>query len=496
LGKQVFPASSRINGFFGFTCRDSDGKCFLMGQTVLKVHTLGDGKRYFPYGWFGVFPGNDAFAMPVADDSYINRFRQSFGLRRESEPGLSIVIPYPRPELDNRAIVKATILHYFHPILSGKLAVSVRFRDQETTLTAESVREAIDRHFPDRSESFIAMIDFSEWAIRLPADQYESLPESDLGMTPKWGNVTLPQEQHSRIRERFERDRRIALRIPVRVQKKGDAPVMAWFNLYLERDDHLQTGEARFIREGISITHANPFLDRGLRGLVVIHDLALVSILGDAEPPAHDKWNQHSRTLRDNYENGSSTVGFVRQSLQTVYRKLLLSVEDRDADLLKDLFYVDKSALEPPAKKDQPGKKKGKKDTDIEVETVEGRQPLIRVQKLDEETKGFRVLAASDETPVSVAVKVAYMVRRGSPLRNYHPYDFDLGKAPISVAHRNVNIRKCEGNELEAEILDHDFMITATGFDANRDLFVKAVPTRAGNDSEIQLHESGETPPC
>ncbi len=42
LGKTVFPASSRINAFFGMTVRSEDNRTLLMGQSVLKMHSIGD----------------------------------------------------------------------------------------------------------------------------------------------------------------------------------------------------------------------------------------------------------------------------------------------------------------------------------------------------------------------------------------------------------------------------------------------------------------------
>ena len=142
LGKQVFPASSRINGFFGLTHRKDDGETFLMGQSVLKVHSLGNGRKHFPYDWYGVFPGSDAFAMPVEDSTDIQAFADTFSLCRRDQPGLSLVVPYPQAEIDNRAVVRAAIVHYFHPILSGDLIVRVRFGDTETILRADTMLTA------------------------------------------------------------------------------------------------------------------------------------------------------------------------------------------------------------------------------------------------------------------------------------------------------------------------------------------------------------------
>jgi hypothetical protein len=48
LGKNVFPASSQINSFFGLTVREDMPSALLMGQSVLKIHEI-NGKRVAPY---------------------------------------------------------------------------------------------------------------------------------------------------------------------------------------------------------------------------------------------------------------------------------------------------------------------------------------------------------------------------------------------------------------------------------------------------------------
>jgi len=111
LGKQVFPAASRINAFFGLTQREGDNGALLMGQAVLKVHRLPDGHKYFPYGYFGQFPDNDAFAVPLVDTDEVDQFKELFSLRRAQEPGLSVVVPYPRSEIQPKAVLTALIMH-------------------------------------------------------------------------------------------------------------------------------------------------------------------------------------------------------------------------------------------------------------------------------------------------------------------------------------------------------------------------------------------------
>jgi len=92
LGKTVFAAASRASAFFALTVPANQTRPLLMGQAVLRIHKLG-GARYYPYGYFGRFDGD--FALPVEDAGIIDMFRRDFGLARDAEPGLSVVIVFP-----------------------------------------------------------------------------------------------------------------------------------------------------------------------------------------------------------------------------------------------------------------------------------------------------------------------------------------------------------------------------------------------------------------
>jgi hypothetical protein len=100
----------------GLTVRDSDGRCLVFGQSVLRYHWLG-GTYFTPDGAFGV-PAAEGAVVPSGDPKLAERFRRDFGLSRTTEAGLSIVVPYASEELTGPSILEAVVREYFHPILS------------------------------------------------------------------------------------------------------------------------------------------------------------------------------------------------------------------------------------------------------------------------------------------------------------------------------------------------------------------------------------------
>ena len=78
LGKTVFPASSKINTFWGLTVRKSDQRRMLVGQSILRIHNREDEKKqesgYKPYGMFGNYKSTDCFAEPIEDENELGLF--------------------------------------------------------------------------------------------------------------------------------------------------------------------------------------------------------------------------------------------------------------------------------------------------------------------------------------------------------------------------------------------------------------------------------------
>ena len=147
IGKFVFPKASRIKTFFGLTVRSEDDKKYLVGQTILKSHTV-DNVAYTPDGWFGCLKemGNDHLHMPVDyihDNQLVDEFSKTFKLKRQSEPGLSIIVPYIDNEITYENIGSAVIKDYFWPILKGDLCVTLEGPDQTYIIEPGSLFDLI-----------------------------------------------------------------------------------------------------------------------------------------------------------------------------------------------------------------------------------------------------------------------------------------------------------------------------------------------------------------
>ena len=312
LGKTVFQAASRINTFFGLTVREDDGRAYLMGQSVLKIHKV-DGSRFAPYGYFGLFDGH--LALPVEDSVYLETFSKHFSLGRIGKPGLSVLIPYPDKEINLRGCANSVIRHYFFPILAGRLIVEFKFDGKQVRLDALNLGDYLKKSQWAEKQGLPGLMDLARWAIQQPKEKFIQLKEPQPGKRPKLTEDLFDPEQLDSIRRDFAEGCRLAFHVPVAVIKQSEDKIShTGFSVFLERDEKLDKPEDHFIRQGITIPEVSSLKHKGIRAIVSITESDLSAFLGDAENPAHTQWERNSKKFKSKYKLGPATLDFVKSS--------------------------------------------------------------------------------------------------------------------------------------------------------------------------------------
>ncbi len=471
LGKTVFPAASRINAFFAFSIRADDRRTVLMGQAVLKIHKLRD-QRFYPYGYFGQF--DNGFALPVEDAARVDSFSHDFLISRQDEPGLSVIVPFPVAELTPRAILASIIRHYFIPIISGDISAEVVDDGKSELLDAHTLDSYISRDSWDDAPRLGRLLELARWGVHLPREEYARLKAPPAAKAPRWDDDCISDDALAKLRGRFNAGQPIAVNVPVWVKPASSDHVPSQFDVYLERDDSLSSAEEHFVRDGITIAGVRAAMQKGIRMLVLVRDQPLSELLGDSENPAHTEWQERSPKFKDRYHHGPFTLRYVKNVSRELVRAMTRPTEDRDFDLLRDVFALDiptEDAVKDPRKgrDDKPGTE----DTGetMGVETV-GSDRFFQLQKLH---GGFRLSGNGDgkAMPRIAAVWVAYEVRRGNPFSQYQLPDFELDKTPIVMQAEHAKITRRGRNLVVLWIQDPHFRVTVKGFDVHRDIRVR-----------------------
>lgn len=486
VGKTVFPRASRVSTFWGLTVRASDKKRLLMGRTILKSHQVGE-DLFVPDGYFGNGE-EEKLTLPVDDAEFIGKFCEVFGLQRKEEPGLSLVIPWYDPEdLTLDALLQAVVYGYFYPILTGELNVSVTGTDGRThQLTAATLLSAVRARGGELAEGMAPVIELAIWTRDTGKSEIKTLRRPPEGGALRWSPDLMPDELVVEIRKKLQAGEKIPVRVPMPVREKKKAVSWSFFDVFLVRDGTEGRGRPVFVREGIIIPDVRGRTTRGIRALVVVEDKPLATMLGDAENPSHTQWQKECSNYKEKYLFGPSNIEFVSNAVAEIVRLVTETEQEADPAVLIDLFSLPAEPETPgtvktKAKKPKPDEGKGPTD---DKDLPERKPRSFRVQKI---SGGFRITRGEEgaPTPAMLDIRVAYDVRRGNPIRKYDKVDFDLNRSPIRLGDQDgIEVVSRGLNSMLLKVLKHDFRVSVTGFDENRDLYVKVLAREEETDAD------------
>lgn len=460
LGKLVFSTSSLLRAFFGLTVPADTRSPLLMGQTVLSMHEL-DGRQYPAHTHFSDVltsgPSKD-LRVPITDAAFLERFSAVFRLRRAKEPGLSLAIPFPHPDLERTRMVAAAIRHYFIPILRGQLVLEF----DDLVLDSDRLRDCAHEYLPPG-----AIHDVDElFAFVREADSASGF----VSLGERWYRDGLEQaiqpEALETMRQSFADGALVGARFPMDIVRKDGTTVGTEVRGFLKKPAGLSRGQDHYVRSGITVPQESKFGHRNALGLLLADDTAISEFLGDAENPAHTLWIGNAEKVQKNYRGAKDRVTAIKKCLQNLHDLLAQAVEEKAEKALLDFFWT-------PGMGTGPRKDKGKETFPPTTPPPPEPQPF----RVSPAPGGFTVRPGTgltaDMLPVEASIRVAYDVDEGNPFRLWSEFDFDFAKAgdaEISVTGAEA---KGAGNTIRCTVHEPGFEISVAGLDEKRDLIVK-----------------------
>ena len=451
LGKTVFHAASELQSFWGLTIRSDDSRELLLGKALIDPHSFNN-KDYNYYGYF-----SEKNSAPIEEKSRLKDFKKVFGVTRNGEFGLSVVIPQPVKEINPETILGSAIVHYFYPISQGTLEIEVidASSNIKIKLDKNNLSELVkeynweDSIWKDRPMKK-KLVEFIEQIQTIPKKDMIKLSvpndKPEINETSFGGKLTD-------IRSRYDENKFLWFHVPISIKPNGASEKLSYFYVYLLKDNLLEKPSEYYIRAGISILEIEKIkrLRLPLLALLSAEDLHLSSFLGDCETPAHTDWKENDEEFKEKYEHAVRTLRFIKNSMQNIIKVLEQSPPGLDKDALKNIFYIDK------------------KDTGN-----------IRTHRLFDLIKihgGFSVVLSEKDklqsfTAFSANIKIAFAVRRGSPYSNYHPVDFDLNHDSYHKKVKNGSYKVRTPNTIDVYANRPNFKFQIKGFDPHRDLVI------------------------
>ncbi len=476
LGKLVFAASSKLNTFFGVTCRRGDDGLFAMGHVILRNHTIDD-VEYKPHGvWHdGRTEDKKELQLPTNDKTDLYNLQYISSFKRTVETGFTVLIPYLKDSITDQNIIDSVLKNYYFSILSNELVVTVG----DTQIDSISYESVYQRSHNVRNTIPLNFISSVRNLLdkNMPAVRASPIDSKTLNMK-KIPEILYSKNQISVMREQYNNNEVVHVVIPVVLYDRNSyEKFIGDFNLFLQSLENKDTAFKFFARGPIILPDECRFFKGNCRAaLIAKADDAVAAFLGDAENPAHTEWNPRALILEKNWDSPSKPLQLIRRSLQILFDLIAKPEESKDNDLLSEFFSL---PSEPPdGKSEVGGPEKGGNVPNPPTSSIPVKDLGFEIVKLD---SGFILTRDnySNKRPDTILVEMAYNRIGGNALGHYSKLDFDLyDPSTIEVEATQATIRKVTSNVLELIVTGPDYRLNVTLKDLNRDLFVKASVTK------------------
>ena len=545
-GKFTLEAASLIGTQISMSIRNTASGLsrVLMGQTTLRWHgiyspgkghgeTGNDGTpvpyQYDPYGSFSRAKNDEAGAgyapMPIEDDDYMDEFASDFRLLRGDMRGLSVVIPQPRHELRDPAVLaRAIIARWWVAIKEDKLTVRIRHNGVDVfTIDSSTLREVIDDldwdAEPDKIgsqrernpakltiEQWDALLDLHDWAEDPPDEAVFETSEAGCeysSQAPSWEGK-LSEEQVDRIKERLSRGEECLIMMRVWVHKipedlegqyYGPGKLGSAEFVLKPANEAMQTQV--YTRRGMTI----PFSVQsdGYVALIRCDGTSLEEILRDSEGPAHLEWERGAHRVSNNagkWNYGYTTVEMASYGIRSIHKLCNVSVVEPH-QLLKKGFTIQIPKENPVPRCPDCDRPKAQcictcpvcGDGTSKADCPGHRTPDFVNVPTYRPDGTCRLTRYGDFSGAgrTIIVRVAYDRSRGDPFARWQPLDFD--QSDISVAtSEGASVVRVSTPDTRGEtrwnkytggvcltilIEDDDFEVIFGGWAPNRDLSVR-----------------------
>ena len=515
-GKFTLEGSSELGAQISWSIRskEPEPRQVLMGQTTLRWHAIHDvtngyGRNtnygecepdvFGPFGFFSTSKledtGEGYAPLPVTDELYIQRFRDTFRMTRVDEPGLSILIPHPK-FTDPDAFARAIISRWLISIFDGHMAFTIRHNgeiihviNQETLL---EVIESLDWELeiawtgskgePNPAwrskecwKSFIHLLNWN----RDPVGEYcfNADPTGNRQAGPSWTSPFSNQGEDTldRFRDAFESG------LPIRITAH---PIVATqtglingeFTVLLQKVPSELTG-TYFARDGMGI----PFMKEEYDGiLAIVHceddhvgEVSLRNLLRDSEGPAHLTWaNNAPRVTRKGMKwwMGGAGVRYVTDSVKSLME--LAKIPPEEEEHAVSLFSItindqDSPTKKPPSTTAPPVAPPPNKQPDICRIPSKGHNGAVRVRRNPDYGMSGK----------NIEIDLAYETARGNSWSKYSSLDFDVEDIDFDCEGAVLVMAvskpsKKRGLVMTFNITNDNWKIDLTGFGQDRDIAV------------------------
>ena len=396
----------------------------------------------------------------------IQRFKNYFFVKRkDSEKGLSVVIPFLKKSIQFEDIKKICIQQYYLPILKNKL---------EITLEGEKVIQINSSNLKDMAEELLKeKISFMEESYseeNIYTLKYPNATSKFFELKKPGSDVYIKGKNsiYKEIAEALRSEEKQLFRVEINFKKNLSGQTLdkkGIINLYCKKQkEPNEKMKADFWRGNLLIEEASNKKFQQIF-VVISEEDDLSDLLRATEDPGHTKWEKNREEANKKYSSVKEILMKVERlpkHIETCVRKASEIAGD-DYNPIGIYFPLSSSGT---IKTNQ---NTSMKSSQGPIDEIEGQKKDFLIEN---KNNTITIKLAKPSENKKIRIEIAYSTK-GDPFKNYSPEDFDFSKGDIAIKAEGCEEIKKEENILEYEIksLD-DFYVELNGFDENREVTI------------------------
>lgn len=455
MGKAVFQKASRLHCSFALSRRKvetpTDPEEFLAGKCTLVYHSI-DGVKHRPDGWFAV-DGNTM--QPETEQAVLSRFKSRFHLTRQTERGMSLVIPYLA--FDNPIsfdeVARSVVSNFLVAIASGKLEVEIEAEGrQRTTISKRSFGDWNDA--PEGTIPYSALVKLfsmqssekgvipqhlgmiQQYFRRLDSGELNpvGLAKNQDSQKSRWTSSLFWPERVEKMQSDFRAGELLVVRVPFyldRFDGSRTQRIESNFLVLLQKPDSStkESTRALYYRLGLWIRDADKNTYPNARALVLAEDTEAVRFLTAAEPAAHNNWTANEDRVKKDYSRISDCIKYIKSAVSEISKYVVPDDETTDENYLLDLLYIEKETepvhpQEKPSKHRRPGGKAVPPNPTDDTSSGGESPPTPPIPPIPESVRPFEIHALPDAERNDD--RYGILVKERDNAEERFPYEFTL----------------------------------------------------------------------
>ena len=498
-GRNVYWIASKIRAFFGYSIQHDTKQKLLRGISHAGTLRIND-DPYNPYLSFTEQYDenkpdlqNKKETKPITNKEILDEFKELVGItRKDDEPGLSCVIPYPTNSVKIENLKNAYLRRFYAAILFDRMELEIK----NNTFNSENIeKECVKLGISN---------DFLEFIYNGRTIDDKNLIELDFTEEHSPSHINeaiLDKQKIDNLRKNYYENQMLSFKIHVTVPFKNSNYQKSYFKFHLKKltdNSKAVDNKPLYMRDFLQLPEMNRRFKykSKCQSFLWAEDEAISTFLGDSEGKAHMKWDPKHKDIGQKYdEKGASKIfSLINSCMNDAYKLITQTNDIIDTETFSEFL--------PKILSDETEEKK--QTTIIEDFNLDDKKTKTKITKKKRKTtslvkkmvedhqieNGFsitRMETTKDEDfPMLVRSTCAYNLRKGDPFTAYNSKrHFVIGKENVQITKKNhvSNINIIDGNRIEFIAENKDFEIEITGFDTSKkDLYVK---TRKLKDNQF-----------